>query len=75
MPNNQEKEPTGLPAKIYFNIFQGHQDGQDILQELSMRFYDRTSISSPVDPNATLVLEGQRQVLLFIMQKCAEGQR
>ena len=73
----RKKKETGtgaVPANIYYNIFQGHADGQKILDELAVKFYDRTSISNPVDPNATLVMEGQRQVILFILAKCSEGQ-
>jgi len=65
----------GIPAELYFNMFQGHPDGQKILDELAALFYDRTSISNPVDPHATLVLEGQRQVILFILTRCADAQK
>ena len=75
MSDNKKKPSADIPAVIYYNIFQGHKDGQKILDELSKKFYDRTSVSNPVDPNATLVLEGQRQVVLFIIQKCLEGQK
>lgn len=62
-------------AKSYYNIFQGNPDGQKILEDLSKKFYDRSSVTNPVDPHATLVLEGQRQVILFILLKCAEAQK
>jgi hypothetical protein len=75
MANSEKKESAGVPAVIYYNVFQGHPDGQKILDELAAKFYDRTSVSNPVDPNATLVLEGQRQVILFILAKCSEGQK
>jgi hypothetical protein len=64
-----------VPAVSYYNIFQSNPDGQKILDELSRLYYDRSSITNPVDANATLVLEGQRQVVLWIIQKCAEGQK
>ena len=75
--NSENKKRAGadIPAELYYNIFQGHPDGMQILEELSRKFYDRTSISNPVDPHATLVMEGQRQVVLFIIQKCVEGQK
>lgn len=76
MANSEKKEQgTGLPPVMYYNVFQGTPDGQKILDELSARFYDRTSVTNPVDPNATLVLEGQRQVVLFIIEQCAKGQK
>jgi ABC-type xylose transport system substrate-binding protein len=57
-----------LLDQLFFNIFEGHQDGQRILQDLQQHFYDRTSVAgTPVDANATLVGEGQRQVVLYIM--------
>ncbi len=62
-------------ARTYHNLFEGHADGQAILTDLSQKFYDRSSVTSPVDPNATLVMEGQRQVVLYIIQQCAEGQK
>jgi hypothetical protein len=70
-----EKKEAGVPAKIYYSMFQGHPDGQKILDELAQKFYDRSSITNPVDPNATLVMEGERRVILFILGKCAEGQK
>lgn len=64
--------------RIFHGIFQGHPDGQRIWLDLQYKFHDRTSVTNPVDANATLVLEGQRQVVLYIMSRisrCAEGQK
>lgn len=69
------KQTLAVPAVTYFNVFQGTKDGQEILTHLASKFHDRTSVSDPVDPNKTLVLEGQRQVILFIIAQCAEGQK
>jgi len=74
-PRKKEKTPGVVPAELYTSLFQNHPDGQRILDELAAKFYDRTSVGNPVDPNATLVMEGQRQVILFIIAKCAEGQK
>jgi hypothetical protein len=56
--------------QLFFNIFEGHQDGQRILQDLQQKFYDRTSVAGyPVDVNATLVKEGERNVVLYLMSR------
>jgi len=62
-------------ARAYHNMLEGHPDGQAILADLLANFYDRTSVTNPVDPSATLVMEGERRVVLYILAKCAEGQK
>jgi len=62
--------------QLFFSIFQGHKDGQAIMRDLSHKFYDRTSVvGSPVDANATLVREGERNVLLYIMLRISSAQK
>ncbi len=61
--------------QLFYNVFEGHKDGQAIMRDLSNRFYDRTSVvGSPVDANATLVNEGARNVLLYIMLRLSRFQ-
>ena len=63
-----------LDPRIYLRIFQQNGDGLNILGDLSMKFYDRPSYA-PGDPHATAFNEGQRSVIAFIIQKCAEAQK
>ena len=68
----KQKTEQGVPAQMYYNIFQGHPDGMKILEELSKNFYDRIA---PAEPNTALFMEGQRSVVLFIIRQCSEGQK
>jgi len=45
-----------------------------VLADLSMRFYDRSSLV-PGDPGMTHAREGERSVVLFIIQQCYDAQR
>lgn len=60
--------------KLYFEIFQFNPAGQKVLADLSMRFYDRPSVVSGEPEHMTFVRAGERNVLLYIIQKCAEAQ-
>jgi hypothetical protein len=61
--------------QLFFNVFQGHPDGVKIFTDLSHLFYDRTSVMGfPVDVNATLVREGERNVVLYIMSRISRFQ-
>jgi hypothetical protein len=63
---------------IYYSVFEGHPDGQRILLDLQSKFYDRTSIvqrtDGSVDEHATLVREGERNVMIYIMQRLSRFQ-
>jgi len=80
---NSERKAAVLAAQkaeqqldqLFFNVFQGHPDGVKILMDLSHLFYDRTSVvGSPVDVSATLVHEGERNVILYIMGRISRFQ-
>jgi hypothetical protein len=61
--------------QMFYNIFAGNSDGEKIFMDLSHKFYDRTSVvGSPVDVSATLVREGERNVVLYIMGRLSRLQ-
>lgn len=68
-----------LDARVYFDIFQMNPAGMSILEELSMLFNDRPSVvkrnDGSVDANGTLVKEGERNPIIYIINKCAEAQK
>lgn len=68
----ENKHPFEVDSKKYHQFFQRNPDGAAILTELSMLFYDRTSVVSG-DPYGTHVKEGERNVVKFIIDKCAQG--
>lgn len=69
-----EKQEQQLD-QLYFNLFDGHKEGQDILRDLMHRFYDRSSVvGSPVDVAGTMVREGERNVVLYIMARISSFQ-
>jgi hypothetical protein len=61
---------------IYSETFRGI-NGEKVLEDLQKRFLNRTSVAKVegvVDPNMTLVNEGAREVVLYIMKRI-EGAR
>lgn len=53
---------------IYNRIFQRDQDGLNILEELTVLYYDRQSHTRG-DTHETAFKEGQRSVVRFILNK------
>ena len=56
---------------IYSRTFSG-SDGEAVLDDLTKRFLSRTSVAKVdgvVDPNMTLVNEGAREVVLYILKR------
>ena len=73
MGNSKSNETLqAVPAQLYMAFFEGNPDGERIMQELSVHFYDRIA---PPDPNKALFMEGQRSVILFILKKIQEGKQ
>lgn len=63
-----------VTAQDYLDHFQINPLGQKILADLSMRFYDRSSLV-PGDAIMTGAKEGERSVVLFIIQQCLRAQQ
>lgn len=74
MTMQYEKDRKVL-TKLYLDVFQANPAGQKILADLAMRFYDRPSVLAGEPEHMTFVREGERTVLLYIIQKCAEAQQ
>lgn len=60
--------------EVYRQLFRSTPAGQAVLSELAILFYDRSSVVAG-DPFATHEREGERNVIRFIIQKCAEEMR
>jgi len=59
---NKEFEQLKKDYKIIF----GGDEGQRILNDLKLRFYEFSTTHQKGDPYETAFLEGQRSVLIFI---------
>jgi len=64
------KEQSALPDLVYNRLFQQDADGAAVLEELAARYYDRQSYV-PGDPHATSYQEGQRSVVMYLLQRAA----
>ncbi len=70
---DKNKNSITVNPKIYLSLFQVNPDGRKILTEMAFKFYDRLSYTEK-DSHATAFREGQRSVIQFIIQKCADAQ-
>lgn len=71
----QYEKDRAVLAKAYLDVFQANPSGQKVLADLAMRFYDRPGIEAGEQQHVALVRAGERNVLLYIIQKCAEAQK
>lgn len=65
------KKQEELPDLVYHRLFQQDADGMAVIDELAARYYDRPSYV-PGDPCATSFHEGQRSVILWILQRAGQ---
>ncbi len=63
-----------IDAKLYELVFQGREDGKEVLEDLCKRFYDRPSYVRG-DPYETAYNEGCRAAIHYILQKIAQSQQ
>lgn len=71
MPDDNDKEYERL-LSAYYSVFRDSDAGRIVLDDLESRFYRRTFISSPVDPNSILCNEGARSAVIYILSKIEE---
>ena len=73
-PRNPDERPAGRinPDRIYHRLFEQDADGAAILEELCEEFFYRISFS-PEDPYTTAYKEGQRSVLLELLDRISRG--
>lgn len=76
--NAQAQKAQREADALYYGVFEGHPDGAKIFADLASKFYDRTSVSQladgSVDIHASMVREGERIVILYIMQRLSRYQ-
>lgn len=70
----QEKKVDVL-SKLYSDLFQTNPAGQKVFEDLHARFYGRPSVIPGEPEHMTFVREGERNVLLYILQRCADAQQ
>lgn len=70
-----EVKEVDVLSKLYLDTFQANPAGQKILADLAMRFYDRPGIEAGEQEHVALVRAGERNVILYIIQKCANAQQ
>lgn len=70
----QYEKDQGVLTKLYLDVFQANPSGQKVLADLAMRFYDRLGIEAGEQQHLALVRSGERNVLLYILQRCANAQ-
>jgi hypothetical protein len=63
-----KKEKDEQLSKAYYSTFHS-PEGQIVLNDLLNRYYRRTSLTEPCDPNTVLVSEGSRYVVLQILAR------
>lgn len=71
----QYEKDQWVLTKLYLDVFQANPAGQRVLADLALRFYDRPGLEAGEQEHIALVRSGQRDVILHILQKCANAQQ
>ena len=66
MDHNKEIEKKLKQLKADYKITFGSDEGQRVLEDISIRCHERTTTFSKENSHETAFLEGQRSILLFI---------
>ena len=66
MDHNKEIEKKLKRLKEDYKIIFGSEEGQRVLEDISIRCHERTTTFSKENSHETAFLEGQRSILLFI---------
>lgn len=53
-------------ARAYYSFSQS-PEGQIVLKDLRERFYERTLVTLPTDPNSLMLNVGMREVVVYIL--------
>lgn len=68
MTSSPTKRQTPLPSEAYARLFDGHQDGQDVLEDLTRRFCRPAKTDGGIDAVLqTYHRAGARAVVEFII--------
>lgn len=71
---DSEEKKVDVLSKLYADVFQANPAGQKVFEDLQARFYGRPSVIAGEPEHMTFVHEGERIVLLYILQRCADAQ-
>ena len=66
MDHNKEKEKKIKRLKEDYKIIFGSEEGQRVLDDISIRCHERTTTFNKDNSHETAFLEGQRSIYLFI---------
>ena len=66
MDQNKEMEKKLAQLKDDYKIVFGSEEGQRVLEDISIRCHERTTTFSKENSHETAFFEGQRSILLFI---------
>lgn len=73
MANEQAQQEQRLD-QLYHQVFQTGPAGQEVLQDLAAKYYDRTSFVAG-DPHHTAFREGERNVILYILSRAGLNEK